>query len=82
MTRVGVIDYGMGNRRSVEKALEHVGAEVAVTGDHDELAKFAGQRVGVDVEPVCPGRSTPGYVALHAASPTVSMNSRSLADTT
>jgi glutamine amidotransferase len=37
VTRVGVIDYGMGNRRSVEKALEHVGASVAVSSDHDEL---------------------------------------------
>jgi imidazole glycerol-phosphate synthase subunit HisH len=37
MTHVGVIDYGMGNRRSVEKALEHVGARAAVTADHDEL---------------------------------------------
>jgi glutamine amidotransferase len=34
---IGVIDYGMGNRRSVEKALEHVGAQVALTSDHDEL---------------------------------------------
>jgi glutamine amidotransferase len=37
VTRVAVIDYGMGNRRSVEKALEHVGARAALTGDHDEL---------------------------------------------
>jgi glutamine amidotransferase len=37
VTRVAVIDYGMGNRRSVEKALEHVGAQVTVTSDHDEL---------------------------------------------
>jgi glutamine amidotransferase len=37
MTRVGVIDYGMGNRRSVQKALERIGATVALTGDHDEL---------------------------------------------
>ncbi len=37
MTSVAVIDYGMGNRRSVEKALEHVGARTAVTGHHDEL---------------------------------------------
>ena len=37
MTRIGVIDYGMGNRRSVEKALEHVGARVALTSDHDTL---------------------------------------------
>ncbi|MEA2227817.1 MAG: imidazole glycerol-phosphate synthase subunit HisH [Solirubrobacteraceae bacterium] len=34
---VGIVDYGMGNRRSVEKALERVGARALVTGDHDEL---------------------------------------------
>ena len=34
MSSVAVVDYGMGNRRSVEKAFEHVGAEVRVTGDH------------------------------------------------
>jgi glutamine amidotransferase len=34
---VAVVDYGMGNRRSVEKALERVGARVSVTGDHAEL---------------------------------------------
>jgi glutamine amidotransferase len=28
---IAVVDYGMGNLRSVEKALEHVGAEVVVT---------------------------------------------------
>ncbi len=37
MTRIGVIDYGMGNRRSVEKALERVGATVALTSDHQAL---------------------------------------------
>jgi glutamine amidotransferase len=37
VTHVGVIDYGMGNRRSVEKAVAHVGARVSVTHDHDEL---------------------------------------------
>ena len=40
MTRqvtVGIVDYGMGNRRSVQKALEHVGAEAAITRDHDGL---------------------------------------------
>jgi imidazole glycerol-phosphate synthase subunit HisH len=37
VTRLGVIDYGMGNRRSVEKALEHVGAEARITADHNEL---------------------------------------------
>jgi glutamine amidotransferase len=35
--RVGVIDYGMGNRRSVQKAIERAGAEVVVSGDHREL---------------------------------------------
>ncbi|MCL4474279.1 MAG: imidazole glycerol phosphate synthase subunit HisH [Actinobacteria bacterium] len=32
-----IIDYGMGNLRSVEKALEKVGAEVAVSRDPDDL---------------------------------------------
>jgi glutamine amidotransferase len=30
---VAVVDYGMGNRRSVEKALEHVGARALITGE-------------------------------------------------
>jgi len=34
---VAIVDYGMGNRRSVEKALERVGARVALTGDHEAL---------------------------------------------
>jgi imidazole glycerol-phosphate synthase subunit HisH len=34
---IGIVDYGMGNRRSVEKALEHVGAEPALTADHAVL---------------------------------------------
>ncbi len=42
MTRVAVIDYGMGNRRSVEKALEHVGAQATITNDHDELRRADG----------------------------------------
>jgi imidazole glycerol-phosphate synthase subunit HisH len=33
VARIGLIDYGMGNRRSVEKALEHVGADVVMSGD-------------------------------------------------
>ena len=32
--RIAVLDYGMGNLRSVEKALEHVGAVAEVTDDH------------------------------------------------
>jgi glutamine amidotransferase len=35
--RVGVVDYGMGNRRSVQKALEHVGARATITRDLEEL---------------------------------------------
>jgi imidazole glycerol-phosphate synthase subunit HisH len=34
---LAIVDYGMGNRRSVEKALEHVGARASVTHDHDRL---------------------------------------------
>jgi glutamine amidotransferase len=37
VTQIAVVDYGMGNRRSVEKALEHVGAQASITRDHDEL---------------------------------------------
>jgi len=35
---IAVVDYGMGNLRSVAKALEHVGGEVAVTADHALIA--------------------------------------------
>jgi glutamine amidotransferase len=34
---IGIVDYGMGNKRSVEKALEHVGARPRITADHAEL---------------------------------------------
>lgn len=40
--RVGVIDYGMGNRRSVEKALERAGAAASITSDHHELLDVDG----------------------------------------
>jgi imidazole glycerol-phosphate synthase subunit HisH len=30
---IAIVDYGMGNRRSVEKALEHVGAQPRLTAD-------------------------------------------------
>jgi glutamine amidotransferase len=41
MTTIAVVDYGMGNLRSVAKALEHVAplAGVAVTGDPDVVAR-------------------------------------------
>jgi imidazole glycerol-phosphate synthase subunit HisH len=34
---IAIVDYGMGNRRSVEKALEHVGAHPRLTADHDTI---------------------------------------------
>ena len=37
LATVGIVDYGMGNRRSVEKALERVGARVRLTSNHDAL---------------------------------------------
>jgi glutamine amidotransferase len=35
--RVAVLDYGMGNLRSVEKAFEHVGVQADVTNDHERI---------------------------------------------
>jgi imidazole glycerol-phosphate synthase subunit HisH len=34
---IAVVDYGMGNRRSVEKALAHVGVKASISGDRGEL---------------------------------------------
>lgn len=50
MQRIAVIDYGMGNLRSVSKALEHVapGDEVVVSSDESVIA--AADRI------VCPGQ--------------------------
>ncbi len=39
---IAIADYGMGNRRSVEKALEHVGARPAVTRDLELLRSADG----------------------------------------
>jgi len=39
---IAVVDYGMGNRRSVEKALAHVGARASVSGDPERLREAAG----------------------------------------
>lgn len=39
---ITVVDYGMGNRRSVQKALEHVGATAAITDDHEQIATADG----------------------------------------
>jgi imidazole glycerol-phosphate synthase subunit HisH len=32
-TRIAILDYGMGNLRSVEKALEHIGSVATITSD-------------------------------------------------
>ena len=37
MTQIAMVDYGMGNRRSVAKAFEHVGTPIAQTADPDAL---------------------------------------------
>jgi glutamine amidotransferase len=35
--RIAVIDYGIGNLRSAEKALQRVGADATLTGDHGAI---------------------------------------------
>ena len=39
---IAILDYGMGNLRSVEKALERIGAEPVVTADHDTIRAAEG----------------------------------------
>ena len=39
---IAVLDYGMGNRRSVQKALEHVGAKAEITRDAGAIAAADG----------------------------------------
>lgn len=34
---IAILDYGMGNLRSVSKALEHVGARAELTNDHERV---------------------------------------------
>jgi imidazole glycerol-phosphate synthase subunit HisH len=40
--RVAIVDYGMGNRRSVEKALDHVGAQPSLSSDPKVLSEADG----------------------------------------
>jgi len=35
--RICILDYGMGNLRSVEKALEHVGATATIANDGETI---------------------------------------------
>jgi imidazole glycerol-phosphate synthase subunit HisH len=39
---IAMVDYGMGNRRSVVKAFERIGSAVLATADHDELRRADG----------------------------------------
>ena len=39
---LAIVDYGMGNRRSVEKALEHAGAAPVITADPARIASAPG----------------------------------------
>ena len=41
-TRIAILDYGMGNLRSAEKALEHVGGRAEITRDHERVRAAAG----------------------------------------
>jgi glutamine amidotransferase len=36
---VAIVDYGMGNLRSVEKAFQHIGVSAAITADPDRIAQ-------------------------------------------
>ena len=58
---IAVVDYGMGNRRRVEKALAHVGAEAVITRDHELLA-----RGGEDRRPRAWARSRARWSSLEA----------------
>jgi imidazole glycerol-phosphate synthase subunit HisH len=40
--QIGLVDYGMGNRRSAEKALRHVGAQVNISADPELLREMDG----------------------------------------
>ena len=39
MTNIAIVDYQMGNLRSVQKALEHVGYQAEVTGDPEKVSR-------------------------------------------
>ena len=36
---IAILDYGMGNLRSIQKAFEHIGVEAEVTSDQDRISK-------------------------------------------
>ncbi len=56
---IGIVDYGMGNRRSVVKAFERVGAHVELTSDESTLERANGLvLVGVGAFPEAMRRLT------------------------
>lgn len=56
---IGIVDYGMGNRRSVVKAFERVGADVELTNDETTLERANGLvLVGVGAFPEAMRRLT------------------------
>src|ERR1700710_3246150 len=70
-----VLDYGMGNLRSVEKALEHVGARATIGADPDEARAADGLILpGVGAFPRAMGRiratGVDGLIAERAAAGT------------
>jgi glutamine amidotransferase len=42
VTHIAILDYGMGNLRSAQKALEHVGARAEVTDEHEAIRAAEG----------------------------------------
>lgn len=42
MSQIAIIDYGMGNLRSVQKGFEHAGVDAVVTADPDVVERAAG----------------------------------------
>lgn len=42
MARIVIIDYGLGNLRSVQKGLEHVGASPVISGDPEKILSADG----------------------------------------
>jgi imidazole glycerol-phosphate synthase subunit HisH len=57
MTRIAILDYGMGNLRSVEKALERVGAEAVISADPETVRAADGVILpGVGAFPAAMGR--------------------------
>jgi glutamine amidotransferase len=53
VTTIAIVDYGMGNRRSVQKAFEHIGVAAPITRDHEAIRAADGIAVpGVGAFPI------------------------------